>query len=441
MRAPRLIAALLACIVVPLAIVGIVAQRYEKFSPIDEAAHFDYLRRSMSFDVPIMGDEMAQETNDIVACTGVDLPGLVLPRCGSKAVKAENFPGGGLSYEAQQPPLYYWTTAPLAWVVEKVAGLGPLGSARAIGGLWLALACVALYLTGMALKVNRGLLLALLLFVVASPVVAYHNSIVSNDAAVLCAASFLVMVAARVHTERKSLIGLCFGVSFAAGMIKTSLVITAGCLAVVLLLGVLAEGTWREKSLKQLLRVPYVGSALSMGSGALLAAFLWNTFTRLTATMPLETFPVFDVLRGQDVGYQSIAREALVFFGTLTDSYTPFVSWNPNVHQMLAVLGKVFIIGFGTAGLFASGRSWWRVSAPVALVGGYLGTFAVGVGIWRTYDMTPGLVSRYGLPVVPILLLAAAGGIRGRVQVAIASGLFGFAGLMFLWIIVRAPMP
>ena len=110
---------ILVCVIAPLVLVASIVQRYTVFSPIDEAAHFDYVQRLPGSGIPVMGDTMLQSSLEIIACRGSDLPGLVLPKCGTNEVKPEAFPGQGLQYEAQQPPLYYLTAAPLAWVAAR----------------------------------------------------------------------------------------------------------------------------------------------------------------------------------------------------------------------------------------------------------------------------------------------------------------------------------
>ena len=166
----------------------------------------------------------------------------------------------------------------------------------------------------------------------------------------------------------------------------------------------------------------------------------WNLYTRFSAVLPLKTFPTYDVLRVAEVNVVSIMREGLVAFGPLTDSYTPFGSWNGDVNQLLSMLTKIVIIGVGMSGLFGKGREWWHAAGPIALFGTYAGTTVLGLGIWKTYNMTPGLVSRYGLVMLPILILVMAAAIQGPIARRVTTGATVLCGLLFSWIMIQTPL-
>jgi hypothetical protein len=431
----------LVCVVIPLVLVGSIIQRQSRFSPIDEGAHYDYVQRLPGSGIPVMGDTMLQSSLDFISCRGVDLPGLVLPSCNSPEVRPEGFPGGGLNYEAQQPPLYYLSAAPVAWVLSNWLGLGELGASRTVGVFWLIAALIVIYLTGQTLRVNRGIMLGAMFAVTASPVVAYHTAIVSNDAAVLFFAALIAYIAALTHTNQRSYVWWGFGAALIAGFVKTTIVTAVFAAALLLLVAVLPEirsnlrTFWKSSQWKI-----YGNTAIGMIAGGLLAAISWNLYSRYSATLPLKTFPTYDVLRNAEVGVVSIMREALVSFGPLTDSFTPFGAWNGDVTQILSMFTKVAIIGIGTAGLFGSSRVWWRAAGPIVLFGTYAGTVALGLGIWKTYNMTPGLVSRYGILMLPTLILVLAAGIQGPVAKRVATGVSVATGLLFSWIIFQTPL-
>ena len=93
------------------------------------------------------------------------------------------------------------------------------------------------------------------------------------------------------------------------------------------------------------------------------------------------------------------------------------------------------------AGAFVASRNWWRLAGPLALAAQYFGTVALGIGIWRSYNMTPGLVGRYGLVMLPALILVLAAGVQRTVgRVILSTGSVG-CGLLFAWITFRTPLP
>lgn len=429
------------CVITPLVLVGSIVQRYSTFSPIDEAAHFDYVQRLPGSGIPIMGDTMLQSSLDIVACRGSDLPGLVLPKCGTDEVKPEAFPGQGLQYEAQQPPLYYLTAAPLAWVGSEVLGLGELGATRAVGVLWLVAAMLLLYFTGELLKVRRGVLLACMFAFVSAPVVTYHTAIVSNDSTVLFYATLMAFIAALTHVHQKPYLWAAFVAALLAGFTKTTIVTAIFATGGLLMMAVLPMPLHELKAFWKTAKWKIYGrTGFAMVAGGFISAIGWNYFSRSRATIPGDIFPTFDVLRGAPVGVVSIMREAVVVLGPLTDSYTPFGVWNGDVYQLLSTLTKSVLIGAGLAGAFVAGRSWWRLAGPLALTAQYFGAVALGIGIWRSYDMTPGLVGRYGLVMVPALILVLVAGIqRPMGRYLLSAGSIG-VGLLFTWITFQTPL-
>ena len=433
---------ILVCVIAPLVLVASIVQRYTVFSPIDEAAHFDYVQRLPGSGIPVMGDTMLQSSLEIIACRGSDLPGLVLPKCGTNEVKPEAFPGQGLQYEAQQPPLYYLTAAPLAWVGSEVLGLGEVGATRSVGVLWLVAGLLLMYFTGELLKIRRGVLLSCLFVVATAPVVTYHTAIVSNDSTVLFYATLMAFIAALTHVRQKPYVWPAFVGALLAGFTKTTIVTaifaTGGLLILTMLPMSIAElkRFWTNAKWQV-----YGKTGAAMAAGGLISGVVWNYVSRARATIPGDVFPTFDVLRGAPVGVISIMREALVVFGPLTDSYTPFGVWNGDVYQLLSMLTKVVLIGAGMAGAFVASKNWWRLAGPLALTAQYFGAVALGIGIWRSYDMTPGLVGRYGLVMLPALILVLAAGIQRTVGRVILSTGSVACGLLFAWITFRTPLP
>ena len=81
-----------------------------------------------------------------------------------------------------------------------------------------------------------------------------------------------------------------------------------------------------------------------------------------------------------------------------------------------------------------------RTSGPIVLAGLYAGGVAIGIGIWRTYDINPGVSARYALPMAPVLVLILCAGIqRATAQKVFALGAFAFS-TMSVWMIIQTPL-
>ena len=433
--------ALLVCILAPGFLVVLHIHENPLLSPIDEGAHLDYVTRVEHGSIPRLGQRLQPSTLRVTACSGVALPGAGLPPCSSNRLVPQQFPGGGYSYESQQPPTYYVLTAPLQLFNEHVLGFGELEATRLVGVLWLAVGLLCLWAAGRVMGLAPGLIGAAVLLIGTAPAVIYQSAVVSNDAASVLAGSLVGLVAALAwrHPGRWT----------APGLLVTGLVVasfkTTDVIAVVAVAGVFAVGAWRDRrrgqpwtgATKDFLRRWWPnGGALLLGG--LVSAFGWVLISRHLALTNPKTFPAFGVLRTAPVDLTKIAQEALAMFGPVTASYAAFRSsaravppeslQSINLQAIMAKLLEYLLLAGGLAGLFVRRRAWYHwlglVSVPLLYVGGV----ALGVSIWRSYAMDPGLSGRYGIAVAPFLAVALVAALRG---IWLERGVWAFAILTF----------
>ncbi len=380
------------CVLFPIVRVGNVVGRHSRFSPIDEVAHWDYIQRLSIGEFPRMGDRLRAETLREAACRGVALPEMVLPPCGARTLFPDDFPGRAYQYEAQQPPLYYALSIPLSLLTGDLFGLGPVRGTRLTGAFWLATALLLTWRTGRILGVARTSLSAAILLVASAPVVTYHASVVSNDAMVLFGGALVCYAAARVHVGTEHVTWLATVSGVVAAMVKTT------CLIPCVILGSLLLWAGRPWTAREPAATSaeasrrYRRGGLGLILGALLPTAIWVGLSRSLATIPLEQIPAFDVLQGKPVNLLVIAREALLVLSPLTDAYTPFAAPFPNTYRVLAILLRVLVLGTALTGcLVWAKRGWWHDVGPVVVAGLYLGGVVLGIGIWRAYQVDPGL--------------------------------------------------
>lgn len=400
-------------VIIPLLTLIGTHRQFSEFSPIDEGAHYDYVKRIYSHGIPIMGDVMLMSSLNDISCYGVALDGLVLPPCDSNKVVPEAFPGGGLQYEAQQPPAYYFYAATVSPAFD-LFGFGALGALRATGLLLIIGANFALYRASRLLKIPLLLFLPALGVLNFAPVVAYHQSIVSNDAAVLPIASLIAYLVARNVTNRHTSTIWWIIVGLLAGLTKGTLLIACGVAFLFTLIWSFPSNqslnfstVWRKTT-----RHRYIQQVGLLAISAGVSTGIWSVFVTSTTKVPLNTLAPFDVLRGGAVSIQLIMRQALVGFSPLTQSFAPYNGLGPDSMAVINFVVNTSLITACAAGVFVATRTWWRVAGPVILIVQYLGTLALGISIWRTYDMDPGLSSRYGLAATPFIILILCAGIR-----------------------------
>jgi hypothetical protein len=166
----------------------------------------------------------------------------------------------------------------------------------------------------------------------------------------------------------------------------------------------------------------------------------WVVYFNATATIAPETLPTFDVMRAPGFQFTTILNQAMTFFAPFTDSYQPFQFWNTSVFDILHQISRYTLVAGCAAGVFVTSRKWWSAIGPLVLAGLYAGGVVIGIGIWRTYDINPGVSARYALPMVPVLVLILCAGIqRATAQKVFALGAFAFSA-MSVWMIIQTPL-
>ena len=427
-------------IAAPLLVLWSTHSNFPKFSPIDEGAHYDYVERIYSDGVPIMGELMLPSSLNDIACYGVGLDGLVLPACNSVAVTAQNFPGGALQYEAQQPPLYYLYVATIAPVLEFL-GLGSLGSMRLSGVFLLILSNFLILLSARAIRVPMFLIAPVLLAVNFSPVVAYHQTVVSNDAAILPIASLITYLILRTQAGSRDSIYWWIGLGLVGGFTKGTVLILCG---IALLFSLSWSFTKVKSTSFSVLRQSVFGDLLVQRTFALLisaffASGFWAVFVSRTTQVPLDTLAPFEVLRGGKVTIQLIMNQALVGLRPLTQSFAPFNGVDRDLISVVNFFVDFSLLFACAAGIFLVSRTWWSVTGPLILLGQYLGTIALGISFWLTYNINPGLSSRYGLSVVPLMVLVLCAGIQRKyTKIGVSMASAAIAGIYAVNILTSA---
>ena len=440
---------LLFCVVLPTAVVGNVIQRHSQFSPIDEGAHFDYVERLYSHGLPAVGDPLMESTLREIACRGTALPGIVTPPCTSPTFTAKDFPGEGYQYEAQQPPLYYAVTAPVAKVMEKVAGLGPVGSARMMGVFLLIAGLLLSWHVAQLMKIPRLTSLAGIAVMGLSPTVVYYSAIVNNDSAGFLCGALVCLVAALAHTKQRSYAKRAVAIGIVCALTKSVFILPAVIIGMAMVavslhqaggISVLTsknkwKNWWQSPSTKT-----YAHTGAAFVASSLFCTLVWTMVMRTLASIPLSQLPTFQVLRGTKANLGNVLEEATHLLSPLTGLYHPFQYWNKDVFTFLNTVSLVAIVAGCAAGVFVATRQWWAVLGPLVLLGLFAGGIAMGVGFWTIYHFAPTTEPRYALSMVPVLVLILCAGIqRATAQKVFALGAFAFSA-MSVWMIVQTPL-
>lgn len=157
-------------------------QKNRHFDIFDEAAHFDYVLKLKTGEIPAWGSLYEQETMLIAECLGSAFaePG----DCSTKTRDPKNFAPAGYNYEAQQPPLGY-----LPYVFFAKTGSEPaltLEQLRIQGSqFWLfaIAALIVIYSALIGLSWAPSILMGSLMLL--NPIVIHSVATISNDSAVV----------------------------------------------------------------------------------------------------------------------------------------------------------------------------------------------------------------------------------------------------------------
>jgi hypothetical protein len=410
--------ALFVCVLAPAALVGLQIDRNPKFSPVDEAAHLDYVDRVGDGEIPRQGERLQASTLREVACRGNALETTKAPPCASRDLRPDQFGGrGAFQHEAQQPPTYYALTVPGRWVAKHVLGIDSrLDATRVVGVVWLTAGLLLLWAAGRVMDVDTLALGAGLLLLVPAPRVVFFTSTVSNDATAVPAAGVVALSAALAYGRDARFVPIVlFAAGFFAAACKATnllpVVAVSALFAVAAIYGRAPAERWTAV-LRRWLRD---GGALLLGG--VVAAGAWILVHRKLALIDLKDEPAFKDLRNSPHGLDEVLRQAATFFQPLTDDLAVALVSSATLHQDLqqplhAAL-SFLVMGAALAGLFVVPRRWPHVLGLISVPLLYVGGAAFGMAVVRTYDSNPGLSGRYALSLAPLLVLALAASLRG----------------------------
>ena len=378
--------------VTALVIGGATMANNRLLSPIDEAAHLDYVL-SMPARVPPAGDPMSQETLEIYACRGGNVAE-VLPARGAAYYEPGAYPWDGYGLAGTHPPVYYLVTAGVGAVVRAIGPLDTLDSFRAVGLLWFGAALTATYALSIRLGARRSTAVGVALLVAATGETVTSAATIGPDVAAWFAGG-LVLLAAVHHRGRRADTAILLAACLFAASVKLTCLLAVGAAMIFLVvrrpLGVRAPGGyWREWA-----------TASAAGLVFVVPSLAWMTYAASLATKAAEEIPqsAAFVLDGDlplgAVAAQVTAFLSPIFYGYVADFMTGSLELRTGAFSsMVILLGTLTAVVAGRARpvLCALGIG----VAVLTIVGGPLMTVANYLTSESFFPMNP----RYGMPLV-----------------------------------------
>jgi hypothetical protein len=428
-----LVIAMLVCVVAPTILVALQIDANRKFSPVDEAAHFDYVDRVANGEVPRQGQHLLKSTLREVACRGNALEAVKVPPCTAPTLEYEQFPGAASQYEAQQPPTYYALTVPLRWVAQHVFRIrDTLDATRATGIAWLVAGLLLLWAAGRVMNIDPRRLGATLLLLVAAPTVVFFTGTVSNDVTAIPAAGLVALIAALAYRRDGPRVPIAlFLAGFVAAACKTTNLFAVVAVSALFAVAAITTRATAERWTATLRRWLSDGGALLLGGAT--SAGVWVIIHQSIALIDLKDEPAFKGLRAFPHTFGVVLGEATALFQPLTGDVAVSLASSGTLGQdvqkpLYAALSFV-LISAGLAGMFVSPRRWSHVLGLIVVPMLYVGGVVFGLGLTTIYQIDPGLSGRYGLSLAALLILVLAASVAGTWPKRVIAGL---AVAMFL---------
>ncbi len=416
------IAAPLAVVVIALAVSLLHISRFSQISILDEFQHADYVERLMHFELPSLGSRIEEPTLREDACRGHQ--DLAVPPCDQPVLTTDEFPGGGYQSAAAHPPGYYAVAA----VAARTFALAPgkqsfVTGARLASAALTAAGCLALYALLRILFADRVVGACVALLAITAPSALHASAVISPDAtAILCGAGipalFLLRLRGSISPRWLVLAAVLLGLS------KVNNLIVLGVVAA-MALGVVLAGHVSARAAAR--------AFLLLGLPACLTYAGWTVLSRLYATdvpggMPIEQMFTVDSLDLDQV-WNALPAVFPPSGGIVGDQFAivPFSIWAVVIGWLL-IGGTFLAVANESPPVKGLG---WGVFVSAALTGPFL-----VITNFVLYDEYYDIPSRYGMVLIPAMLVGLGISLTGRrgrfLALAIAS-----AGLLsYAWVFV-----
>jgi hypothetical protein len=384
-------------VVMPVATTTIAVARFSALSTLDEFGHIDYVRRAEQGEVPRIGDKVLPDTAKDVACRGIE--GRVVSDCKLDPVPPESIDAQGYSYEAQQPPIYYFITAALRQPFRLVVN-GYVNSARLTGMIWLSAGLALLWWflrRRMDASVTATAIVCALIGI--CPTVASQASVVNNDAAAILM-GVLLLIAWDELRRRPRPLTVAIATAGAVGLVlvKPLAILGVAVVSLALLLG----ARERRAAIREhaLLLAPAIAAAITYEG--------WQVVRDARARVPYST--IVDVLLGPKATltaypYDAIGEIAPRFLGLYwsTDASMFTEAW---VAGLATIVGLTLVVAPSLSTALGQGRAELRSLHTSLLTVMLIAPELLIAQSYFTVHKGGGANARYALVMLPMIITA-----------------------------------
>ncbi|HWL00861.1 MAG TPA: hypothetical protein VNQ52_00655 [Microbacteriaceae bacterium] len=381
----------------------------QTMSERDEWGFLDYIAKVYSQGIVHEGETYGQAALQQMACHGIIPHGVLGAACASGQLDPALFPYQGVNSAAAYPPFQFWFTRVAGDAIALLPGVSPLAGYRLVGILWLSGGLIVLYRLARALRLGHGPFLAVALAFVASPLAYWSFSYVSTDAASWFFGALILLLGVRL-TQGRGRAWPLIVIAVIATLVKVTAILALGLVLVYLVVRYII----RRRSGRPAAAALIWGPAIALAA-ALAAQIAWMRLQPLLR--------VSDTGVDQGISYGLTPPALLQQFSNFlqhtmgtgidvsvaqTYLYLP-LGWIP----IVGVVGSIFLLRRGSrdVALTIAVAIAAVLAAPVMAV-----VFQLVTGSY--FSIPP----RYGIVILPGMLLMAMQLIRNRTTVWIVSG-------------------
>jgi hypothetical protein len=408
--------AFLAVLVVATGLIALHVHSYQLLSVFDEPQHVDYVNHLLKGDVEISGDRWTPATQGEVACRSIDYPLDYRPPCGGP-YEVGLFPNYGLTTAFIHTPAYYAGPA-LAVLTGRAVGLplDPVTLMRATGALWFGLALLFLWIGwrdgGVRWQARSGLALAL----ISVPAVLLTQSTVTNDATALAAGAAITLAALRWDEGRLRLWVVLLFVVAAMLLKSTNLGVLLLVCAFALIRGL--QRAWGTSTFRLGVIAPRRTWALVAGCAAAsaLVGAGWSVLSTARSSFDQRQIAQ-NVMYHQDSFHPGWVLHAVpsLLSPLRPQFFQAVLATQPAV--VVADVANIALLVLAGIGALRAGRGSALRALGYATALTLLAFPAVLVLVnYVTAGIYAPIPARYGLCLVPALMVLAGGAFRGRVS-------------------------
>lgn len=397
--------AVLALVVASLVFTTEQVSEHDMISPIDEYQYIGYYAEVLDKGIVRQGEPMPRYARQYMMCNGVrNIPEMPVNDKACQKPDSVGYPIQGGTTADLYTPLYFGVTRvlaqPLIW-----AGVPFVDAGRAVGGVWLALAAVFLFLAMRRASVPVPIATGIGLVMVGSLASYWGNTYISTDATALTAGALAALLTMQaLHGSRRALVLFPLAAMLAT-LFKLQNLIGFVAGALVLLLVAVHDQVRRDDARRRVrgfLTDRRTLAAVLAVVGSVVAQGAWIATRAALAVGEQPSFGIGAPLTGAN-----LVTELGNFLPALgSGALAPFATGPATLP--LYTIATAFAIG-GCAGLALAGDAppVRRFVGLATVVTAVVSAPALAIAIGISEDNYVALASRYGHSLLPWALLCA----------------------------------